>query len=70
MGPKQSMSSKKGRNSYFFGPNSVPKKVWAPKQVWVKKKELILLGIFLPVLFVLFEVHGKTDFAGTFFCFN
>ena len=38
MGPKQSMSSKKGRNSYFFGPNSVPKKVWAPKQVWVKKR--------------------------------
>ena len=74
MGSKKSMSSKKQGAHTFFGPNIVPKKVWVPK-----KKELILLSTFLPVLFFLFElkissnkkkVPGKTDFAGTFFCLN
>ena len=46
MGSKKSMSSKKKGTHTFFGPNIVPKKVWVPK-----KKELILLGTCLPVLF-------------------
>ena len=42
----KSNSSLKGHDSYFFGPNMVPKKVWVPpkKSISSKKKKLILFS--------------------------
>ena len=59
------MSSKKKGTHTFFGPNIVPKKVWVPK-----KKELILLGTFLPVLFFLFKKYRQNPFFQVLFFLN